>query len=154
MAIVAPETALRQALIDELTTEFAAEGFEFKDDKLHGAIKLEPGQAVGGVYPERAAARPNQTIVQETYVIVQLFGYWKREISPETVASPTQVEEWAERIRRRTHLAQANTPGQANRWFYEVQEVRYPPDPTGNITRLSATVRAFSDNTAVVETVM
>lgn len=155
MTVTAPETAIRQELIEVLTTEFTVEGFEFRDDKLHEAIgyKLKPGEAVGGVYPERAQGRPNQVLVQETFVVVQLFGYWKREIDPQTAASPTPVEEWAERIRRATYAAQS-LPAASNRWFYEVQEVRYPLDPTGNITRLLAIVRAYSDNNGVTESVM
>jgi hypothetical protein len=35
-AMAAPETEARNALIDMLAAEFAAEGFPIKDDKLHG----------------------------------------------------------------------------------------------------------------------
>lgn len=154
MPITAPETALRTTLIELLEEEFKDDGFSFLDDALHPARassdELAEDEAIGGVYPSLASERAGAGVVQETTVFVQLFGYWKKEITPMQTVSPAAAEEWAERIRRA--VERASFAADAHLWYFTVQRIEYPKDPTGNITRLVATVVAHSDNAGIVET--
>ena len=65
--------------------------------------------------------------------------------------SPALAEERAERIRRAVEAATGFED--AHLWYFTVQRVEYPKDPTGNITRCLATIVAHSDNAGIVETV-
>lgn len=161
MAVTAPETVLREALIDALEDAFDGDEeagrpgpFTFYDDRLHDARgsdgELAPGGALGGVYPERSVERPGQGVVLETTAVIQLFGYWERQIDPTQTVSPATIEEHAERIRRAVQGASYTADNHL--WFFQVIEMDYPKDPTGNITRCVARVRAYSDNSAIVET--
>lgn len=163
MAVTAPETVLREALIDALEDAFDGDTeaeagrpgpFTFLDDRLHEArgsdAELSAGGAIGGVYPERSAERPGQSVVLETTAVIQLFGYWRRDIDPAQTVSPALAEEYAERIRRAVQGASYTTDNHL--WFFQVVEMDYPKDPTGNITRCVARVRAYSDNPAIIET--
>lgn len=148
--VTAPETALRERLIEVFNEEFETEGVVFGDDKIHDSL----GQTgpVGGVYPSTAAEGFEQGLLQDTIVIVQLFNRWDREIDPKQAVSPGVIEEWAERLRRACRADELGTPGDEHLWYYRVLRIEYPPDPSGNITRLLATVQASSQNAGLTET--
>lgn len=147
MTVTAPETVLRHILIDALTAEFAAEAIEFGSDKLNDSLGRD-GTAVGAVFPGRTTERGVDVNTAETTVYVQLFDAWKAKVDAKMVVDPDKIEEWAERVRR---AAEAVGP-KAPIWFYRVQSVEFPDDPTGNKSRLLATVVATMTNPAVIHT--
>lgn len=149
MTVTAPETAVRRRLIDLLETEFASDGLEVRSDKLNDSLGLNGN--IAGVYPGTAIGKRGQEIVQETAVFIQIFRKWDKEVNPNQTVDPADIEEWAERLRRAARVDN-ETGGGAQLWFYEIQKIEYPPDPTGNVTRLLATVLARSQNSSVVET--
>jgi hypothetical protein len=149
MTITAPETAARGRLIALLTKEFEPEGLTIKSDRLHESLGREG--ALGGVFPAATAEARGQAIVLESVVHVQLFRKWSAEVDPKQAVDPAAIEEWAERLRRAVRVDN-KTPGNAHLWYYVVQKIDYPPDPSGNISRLQATLLARSQNPGVVET--
>jgi predicted secreted protein len=133
-----------------LNKEFETDEIVFKDDKIHDSLGQEG--PVGGCYPDEAGEFFNDAQVLETTVTVQLFGEWTAKVDPEQTVSPGLVEERAERIRRACKEDEVGAPGTEHLWYYRVIHVTYPDDPTGNKTRLLATVLAFSQNAGLVET--
>lgn len=144
-----PATALRTRLMDALNAEFEDDKIVFGSDKLNDSL----GQTgpIGAVYPSVDAERPQDVNTLETTVYVQLFNQWKAIVDPEQVVDPTIVEEQAERVRRACQ-ADGLEPNDAHLWFYRVTRIDYPDDPTGNKSRLLATVVAMGQNPATVET--
>lgn len=147
--VTAPETKVRERLITLLTTEFKAEGIPIEDDKLNESL----GQTgpIGAVYPAAAVEQPGQGFVLNTTVYVQLFRQWSNDLDPNEKVSPKVIEEWAERLRRACEK-QLNVGSDEHVWYFRVARVDYPPDPSGNISRLLATVFVDGQNPALVET--
>lgn len=147
-----PATALRHRLIASLNPEFAGDTppIVFGSDKLNDS--LGTAGPIGAVYPATDAERVQNVSVVEVTVYIQLFNQWTAVVDPKQVYDPDIVEAQAERIRR---VAQAETiegPNDAHLWFYRVTRIDYPPDPTGNISRLLATVVGTAQNPATVAT--
>jgi hypothetical protein len=149
MATTAPETRLRERLIEALTAEFKPEGIRFLNDKLHDSKGREG--AIGAVYPGPTQAAAGNELVIEPTAFIQLFGKWTAEVDPDKTIDPTPVEEWAERIRRACHSDgfEGTIDADEHLWFYSVSRVDYPQDPGGNITRLLVTVIGKAQNAAL-----
>jgi hypothetical protein len=150
MTVTAPETALRERLISILTDEFETEEVEIRDDKIHDSLAQK--KPLGGVYPTSSKEQFGQGLVQDTFVMVQLFRQWDREINAEQTVSPAGIEEWAERLRRACRADELGAPGDVHLWYYRVVSIEFPDDPSGNKTRLLATVQASSQNAGLTET--
>lgn len=152
MTITAPQTAMRNFVRDALNAEFAADEITFIDDKLHPSLGSDG--PVAGVYPAEDVDMPSQQLVLEMTCYVQLFLKWDKEINPEQIVDPAPIEEAAERIRRALEAAEPNSAGTADvhLWEAHVTRVSYPHDPTGNMTRLEATVFGRAQNSALTRT--
>lgn len=153
MTITAPETRLRERLIDALEAEFEEEGIKFLNDKLHDS-KGREGH-IGAVYPGPSQVQSGNELILEPTAYVQLFGKWEASVDPDRSVDPTPVEEWAERIRRacQSDGGEGVTGGDEHLWFFSLTRIDYPPDPGGNISRLLATVVGKAQNPALVPTV-
>lgn len=138
------------AIIGVFNTEFAAEGFTMIPDRLHESLGRE--RVAVGVSPVEDVSSPRNRIVQETWAEVQFFGLWTNEIDPETVVNPYVITGYAERLRDALRRSQATDPGTGRVWYFDVDRIQYPNDPTGNKTRFVATIRAFGNNSNLVET--
>lgn len=143
-----PETLARAGLMDVLTAEFAADGFPILDDKLHGSVGRDGTKF--GIYCDRFLSSPGNRLVGEIECIVQCYGKYDLRVDPNQAVSPGIVEARAERFR--DALRGYAEPGTGRLWYYRLERLEYPDDPTGNKTRFEAYVRAFSNNTALVET--
>lgn len=150
MTVTAPETALRERLLGILTVEFSAENLAVKDDKIHDSLGQDA--PIAGCYPVVSGEGLRDGLVQGTTVNVQLFNQWNREINANETVSPAVIEEWAERFRRAVRADELGAPGTAHLWYYRILRVEFPDDPSGNKTRLLATVEASSQNAGLVET--
>lgn len=146
--VTSPETEARKALITLISAEFVPEGLEVRDDRLHGS--LGQGEAVAGCFPTESVATRAVKLVNEYHITVQLFGKWEKIVDPEQTVSPALIEEWAERLRRVVKKADPHT---AAVWYFELERIKFVPDPTGNITRLEATLVARGNNSALIETI-
>lgn len=147
MAVTAPETAARERLIGVIEAEFS--GLEVRSDKLNESLAQD--KALGAVYPGTATESPRNGFVLDTVVYVQLFRKWSNRLDAKQTVDPAEIEEWAERLRRACQ-DDLSTPGNVHVWYFRVQRVDYPPDPSGNISRLLAAVLVESQNPALVET--
>jgi hypothetical protein len=146
--VASASTAVRNAVIAALNTEFAAEGITFKHDKMHPAMGLSG--PVGAVYPDGETERPGRVIEQVTVVYVQVFRQWTKEVDPAQEVDPTTTEAWANRVK--TRLKGAQNLGTGDVWYFRVTTVAYMDDPTGNRTRFLARVQAHGGNPNLVET--
>lgn len=150
MTVTAPETELRNRILAALNTEFSSDNITFISDKLHPSLGLNG--AVGGVYPGNAEESFSNGLVLSATCYVQLYLPWTAQVDPKMTVDPTAIENMAERVRRTCLADDVAFAGSTQLWFYRVTRVEYPPDPTGNISRLQATVLAASQNSALTET--
>jgi len=150
MTITAPETAIRERLIALIEAEFEAESLEVRSDRLNESLAQD--KHLGAVFPSQAAEDNRNGLVMDTTVVVQLFRRWDNELDPNQTVDPGDIEKWAERLRRAVRADIDAIPGDAHLWYYRVLKIDYNPDPSGNITRLQATVLADAQNSALVET--
>lgn len=146
--ITAPETTARNALITALKTEFAADQFPVKDDKLHGS--LGDSRTTIGVYPERSTATANNKYVTQYELVVQFYGKYTLEVDREQTVSPSVIETQAERFRQ--SIRSGVDPKTGAIWYFDLVRIVYPDDPTGNKTRFEAFIVARGDNSALIET--
>lgn len=146
----APETTARQSLIAVLATEFAAEQFPIKDDRIHQS--LGHSGTVIGVSPERTISAPDNRYVNQIEILVQFYGKYNKEVDPKQTVSPSTVEGFAERFRSALRTGGVD-PNTGLVWYFVLDRIEYPPDPTGNKTRFEAFLVARGNNSALVETV-
>lgn len=132
-------------------TEFAAEGFKMIPDRLHESLGRE--RVAVGIAPTEERANLRSRIMSEHWLEVQFFDLWTDEISPDTMVNPFKITGYAERFKDALRRSQATDPGTGSVWFFDVDRITYPNDPTGNKTRFVATIRAFGNNSNLVETV-
>lgn len=129
-----------KAVID---AQFNAEGFTAIHDCLHESLG-QRSTAIG-ISPIRKVKMPRNQSVEQTFIWIQFYWLWKREISPETLVNPFTIAEYAERLEVALEAAQATVAGTNAVWYYNVDSVEFPRDPTGNKSRFEMTVRAFGD---------
>jgi hypothetical protein len=149
MTVVAPETIAREALIEALRMEFAAEQFPVMDDKLHAS--LGEARTVLGVFPERSVSNSNDKYMTQFELVVQFYGKYNLEVNREETVSPSTIESFAERFRQ--SIREGVDPRTGQVWYFDLQRINYPDDPTGNKTRFEAFITARGNNSALLETV-
>jgi hypothetical protein len=146
--VIAPETTARKALITALEAEFAADQFPVKDDKLHASIG--DSRTMIGVYPERSTAAANDKFVNQYEIVVQFYGKYTLEVDREQAVSPSVIETQAERFRQ--SIRSGVDPKTGSVWYFDLNRIVYPDDPTGNKTRFEAFIVARGNNSALIET--
>jgi hypothetical protein len=148
MTVTPPITIARDTLLALLTTEFTADGFLITGDKLHKSLGHD-GQTRIGVSPIQEIPWQKDNNVALISLLVQFYGAWEARIDPELQVDPDAVEVYAERFKRRL---QGNDPDVATAWYFNLADIVYPEDPTGNITRFEAKVTTYGTNTSLVAT--
>lgn len=146
-----PFEAVAIAIKAVFDATFAAEQFVMIFDDLHESLGRE--YVAVGISPTEDLTRTTNALVQETWVEVKFYDLWRQEISPDTVVDPVTITAYAERFRNALRIASASDPGTGQVWYFDVRRITYPRDPTGNKTRFVATIRAFGNNSNLVETV-
>lgn len=139
-------TAVKEAF----ETEFAVEGFKMQFDNIHEALGRD--RVAVGIAPMEERANLGNRIVSEHWMEVRFFGLWTDEITPETVVNPFKVTGYADRFKRALHVLDRQEPGTDLVWYFDVDRVTYPNDPTGNKSRFVAVIRAFGNNSNLLET--
>lgn len=145
-----PYKTVATALQAVIAAEFEPEGFTAIRDNLHES--LGRSRTAIGIAPSEDRVRENNAVVQETYVEVRFYDLWTQEISPDTVVDPALITGYAERFRSALRRAKAMDPGTGEVWYFDVVRITYPNDPTGNKSRFHATIRAYGNNSGLVET--
>lgn len=140
---------LLKGLIED---EFAAEGFKVVFDKLHESLGERRVEI--GVFPVEDITRSDNAMVQETTLELRFLGLWSKKVDPTQLVNPTLVTTYAERFRRKLQETEGLVTAPSGRaWFFLLNRVWYPDDPTGNKTRFYATIRVLGNNSSVVETI-
>jgi hypothetical protein len=150
MAVTAPETAARARLKALVTEAFEDEGLKVLDDRLNESLAQDGPLAA--VYPGQTVENPRNGLVATTTIYVQLYRQWDNALDAAQTVDPSLIEEWAERLRRAVRADLDEAGFDAHLWYFRVTKIDYNPDPSGNISRLLATVEAESQNAALVET--
>lgn len=142
--------SLAASLKTVFDTEFTAEGFTMEADRLHESLGRY--SVAVGVSPIEERAVSNNRLVSEHWIFVQFYGLWDDAVDPTTQVDPSVITGYAERFKSSLRVAQATDPHTDMVWFFDVDRIQYPNDPTGNKTRFEATIRAFGNNSNLVET--
>lgn len=147
-----PFETVATAIITIFDAEFAVEGFTMIPDNIHES--LGERRVSVGIAPVEDVVVNSNSVVQETWVEVRFYDIWKREYIklPEIQVNPYRVTAFAQRFRNALRVSAAQDPGTGQVWYFDLRRVTYPNDPTGNKTRFHATIRAFGNNAALVET--
>lgn len=132
-----------------IAAEFTDQTYFFAADELHESLGSD-GRIKVGVAPDRDTPRAGDMLLQETWFHVQWFGRWDPQIDPTQKVDPTPITVIAERLRRALRVASASIDDQV--WYFNVVNVEYPRDPTGNKTRFVMTCQCYGTNSALVET--
>jgi hypothetical protein len=140
------------ALKTIIDTEFAAEGLVAIHDELHESLGSQ-GTVIGISTDERGdVVNAANGLVLETWIQVRFQGGYNLQVNPSQTVDPRIITNYAERLRRAIRTANSPHFGTSQAWYYQITEIRYPRDPTGNKTRFFATIRAYGNNSALVET--
>ena len=142
-----PETLLRQRVADLIETEFAPEGITVENDRLVRAAGKD-GQTRVAVSPDDATPNPRDLQVLETMVTLQYYLPYTAEPDETIVVDPGVIENVANRIR--TAVRNNQSGALDDFWFFNLVRITYPPDPTGNKSRLEATFKGCSTNPAAL----
>lgn len=148
--MASPFETMATAIITAFNAEFGAEGFLMIPDRLHESLGRD-ATAVG-ISPVEDVSSTRNRLVQETWAEVQFFDLWTDEISPDTMVDPFRITEYADRFRRVLRTTKAQNTNTGDVWYFDVDRIQYPNDPTGNKTRFVAQIRAYGDNSNLVET--
>lgn len=138
---------LATALAQILNTIYAPEGLTAVHDDLHPS--LGSAETVVGIAPERWQANPQNRTEKWTFVTVKFFHKWDKQINPSQTVDPAIIAEFAERFEQGIVTYRATNLGSGDVWYFDVDQIEFPEDPTGNKTRFHATVRARGNNTVV-----
>lgn len=146
--MASPYAEVAEALKAIIDAEYAPEGYTAIHDNLHPAVGQE-GTRIG-IAPEEESPRGGNMVQQDTVVTVKFYRRWDADVDPTKKVDPRVISEFADRFRNA--LRNASTPGTSKVWYFNLTRLVYPNDPTGNKTRFEATVTAYGNNAALVET--
>ena len=137
------------ALKQIIDAEFVGEAWAADQDKLHESMGWDG--RVAGISPIRQGKNSRNANVKETYILVQLYDIWDKEISPNTQVNPTAISGFADRFERALETYQQSSVKTNAVWYFEVDSLEYPDDPTGNKSRFHATIKVTGDNSALTQ---
>lgn len=148
MTVTSPYEQAANQLAAAIDAEFAAEGLTTEHDCLHDSLGWEGARIC--VYPEMDVPMAGRMIQEDITIYVKYLGLYDKQIDPEQSVDPRPVTVIAERLRRAINAAaDLGTP---HVWYYDLFEVTYPKDPTGNKTRFLARIVAHGQNSGIIET--
>lgn len=140
-------------IVDAVNTEFAAEQLTCLPDRLHEAIT----HRAAGVSVDREAVT-EAGIVTAVELSLQVFDAVNLQIDPSQQVDPGIIIDWAWRLQRRfqsphpTDGRMWSTLDTGNAYWFNVVEIGYPLDPTGNKTRFEMEIDGFGPNASLIET--
>jgi hypothetical protein len=143
-------TEIAAVIKSAFEAEFAAENFTLTYDELHES--LGASKWVAGIAPVEESISSRDNYVKETYVTVSLFGRWDKVVDPTQKVDPSLITEYADRFLSAMRTLN-DQPGTGRAWYFNVERIEYPRDPTGNKTRFVATLCCYGNNSQLIETV-
>jgi hypothetical protein len=132
-----------------IDAEFAPETYTAIHDNLHPAVGQE-GTRIG-IAPEAEEARPGRAIENDISITVKFYRRWDAQVDENKKVDPRVISEFAERFR--AAIRDNNEVGTDSLWYFNLVRIRYPRDPTGNVTRFEADIIAYGTNSALTETI-
>lgn len=144
----AAETQVRSRVKSIFATVFTSEGWTAADDRLTRAAGKDGTQAA--VYPEAARERPGNVEILDIPVVLQLYLAYDAVPDENIVVDPGIIEGYADRLR--TGFQTQSGANDPDFWYLRLQRIEYPPDPTGNISRLEAYIVGEARNRAGIPT--
>jgi hypothetical protein len=117
-------------------------------DKVHEAVGYKGARI--GIAPIRQPMNARNKLVQETWIEIRFMGAWNKEVTPDQQVDPRTVAEQAELLMAAIRQTDVTVSGEM--WYFNVEQIDYPDDPTGNKTRFYMTLRAWGNNSSLVET--
>lgn len=139
---------LATALKTIIDGEFAPEQFVAIHDRLHESVGHD--RTAIGISPESWRPSSRNRNLKLTLSLVQFYGRYDLEIDPLQTVNPITITNYCERLERAINTQQASTPGSPEVWYFDVESVDFPQDPTGNKTRFHMVVLARGENSALV----
>jgi len=139
---------IANGLISLVNTTFAAEGVAAIHDELHESLGTERIEV--GVAPVREQPMPGNRAAAHTLVTIQFFDLWDKAVDPTQMVDPRRITGFHARLKEALRTASIATSD--SYWFFQWEGTEYPRDPTGNKTRFVMTVRAWSQNATLHET--
>lgn len=149
--MAAPITNFRNAIkavVEDAHPDLIADGMPVRNDKLHPS--LGHSGPVAAIYPTGERAHSESGVTNAMQIVVQMFLRYDLEVDPEQTVDPAIVEQRAFQFQQA--VQRAASPRNQGVWFYNVVDIDYPDDPTGNKTRYVATLEGFGDRPTLVET--
>lgn len=147
----APITNFRQAIkavVMDAHPDLVTAGMPIRDDKLHES--LGSAGPVAAIYPAGERAHSESGVTNAMMVVVQVFLRYDLQIDPEQTVDPGIVEQRAFEFQQA--VQRATSPRNQGVWFYNVVDIDYPDDPTGNKSRYVVTLEGFGDRPTLIET--
>jgi hypothetical protein len=83
-------------------------------------------------------------------IFLQFYGPFVADVDPFQEVDPRAITTKAERLRQA--LMSETNVGAPEVWFFNILQTRYPNDATGNKSRFEMSIRAWSNDTSLVET--
>lgn len=136
------------ALETIVNQEFLEEQYVVKHDDIHESLGED--RTTIGIAPDDQTPRSDNRMIQETVVVVKWFGKYEARVDPTQHVDPRPITGRAERFLRACGAAEVTSS--QGFWYFNVDRIEYPSDPTGNKTRFVAYIRAYSQNPSIIET--
>lgn len=149
MPVIDPYAVAATALKAIIDDEFSTESYTAIHDRLHESLGTRRTEI--GISPLRWTPMPRNRNVRDTYIFVQFYDRWDKEIDPAQTVNPTRITGYAARFEEAVQRQQATDPGTGDVWYFDVDEVTFPEDPTGNKTRFEAVIHARGNNHGLLE---
>ncbi len=128
-------------------TEFSDEfNMVVNHDRIHESVGID-GVTRVGISPEEESESGYESRLA---ILIQFYGTWREDVDPLQVVDPRIITNKAERLK--TALQAQRTVGASEAWFFDVTNIRFPADPTGNKSRFEMGVSVRGNNTGLIET--
>lgn len=141
-----PYVIAATALKTIIDTKFSADGLVAVHDHLHESVGWD-GNYVG-ISPDLERPETGSMAALGVYLKVQFYMKWEKQIDPFQKVDPFPIARLAQRFREGCRDSSLTYSGEF--WFFQVLNITYPHDPTGNKTRFEASIKAWGNNAAVV----
>lgn len=126
-------------------------GMLVQHDFLHAALgESGLGGARIGINPVREGPNTRTRLAWETWMEVRYYNLWNKRVDPKQAVDPRTISDLAARLMNA--IASGSFTKSGRLWFFNVENLDYPNDPTDNKTRYVMTIRAWANNTSLTET--
>lgn len=117
-----------------------------RHDRIHESVGVDLQNRVG-ISPEEETESGYESRMM---ILIQFYGPWYEDVDPLQVVDPRLITNKAERLKQA--LQNSRTVGMPEAWFFDITNVRFPNDPTGNKSRFEMGVSVRGNNTGLIET--